>query len=601
MNQIFTIAFLLSFSFSSFSRQGTSFYYFSKKDRIQATAEMYDALKSRYSLWDIKRIKMKIDGDKIFKNAIKAEENIPDTDSPVLMAKSNLDFHDRMIKTIASFKDTHLEGGQIDPLPIITNGLKLGIAASDKGEKEVIILAYSKKLIELNKSAGHEEQYKKLNLGDRVISIDGVPTEEALEKMKMYTAASSEGFAESRASYYLSRRDFLYPEKNYSDWTFQTTDSEEPKTYSVRFPWYVDKTSRRDVNIYLDAKNFKKLDKTYFLWDSKKQIWQTDKELNYVGYDWNEAPRGIIGHKEWLEGNDVLIRTGYFIKDNKSYGYISFNSFTKNQIIERSSGEKSTLPEVFSKFVQDLKSNKTPLIIDLRTNFGGNPDVAIENLSSIARKDDTYRSITTAYRTTNYIKSFFNSFDYDFSLSKAIPETDNQLIYEEFDHAVSIGREYTNIIVDGKSITADEDVAGYDLPIVALISPWCISSCDVQSLLFKSSGRVTLIGLPSNGTGAGYIYGGAHERGFIDNLYIHKVSIPNFLFGKPLDTDEKVVEVEEDLASLVETNTENRPVIPDVEFHYTSKSYFENDSDWVDKAIEVLNEQITSKKELSNP
>ena len=46
--------------------------------------------------------------------------------------------------------------------------------------------------------------------------------------------------------------------------------------------------------------------------------------------------------------------------------------------------------------------------------------------------------------------------------------------------------------------------------------------------------------------------------------------------------------VDDDMSLLLETNSENRPVTPKIEFRYTWESYIEKGSDWLNKATSVL-------------
>ena len=140
----------------------------------------------------------------------------------------------------------------------------------------------------------------------------------------------------------------------------------------------------------------------------------------------------------------------------------------------------------------------------------------------------------------NFIQSLYNSFSDDFSGQEVPLYYDRELYVEEIDHAVSIGKKYTNLILQSEPIMAHSDISGYEQPVVALLSPWCISACDNQAFLFEASNRVTLIGEPANGTGAGFQGNQFHSTSFIDPLFIVKIRIPNYLFGFPVVTNDRI-------------------------------------------------------------
>lgn len=579
---LFSLLVLLSTS----SIANTSFYYYSQSQRINTLESLGSAVESRYSLWEIKQVNMGIDGKKLFKAAIEQEKMFIDVEAPLAKAESNINFHGRVKKLIASFKDTHFSGKENTPLPNVLNGLKINPITED-GIVKAIITAKSKKIMELHQAQGGEGMYSLISVGDEVLAIDGVNITEVISKIKLYIAGSSKGFIASAAVRNLSRRNFNYPTKNYSEWTIKPKYGSE---YKVRLPWFVDKTSRRDVKVFFAAKKFQELKDLYYSWNEEKMKWIESEKLNYTGYSRFDAPNGLMNISEWNSEDSVELRTGYFIKKGKSYGYLQLFSFTNSYLTKKDGSEKSfgNVVSIFKDFIKELKTNNTPLIFDLRVNFGGNSAIAIQNLSSMAKLLDSYPSRTIAYRTTQFMQQVFNTSEYDPALAGTQEFNDMDMVIAEFDHAVSIGKKYTNIMLQTDPITADKGVGGYELPVVSLISPWCISACDNQAFLMKSSNRVTLIGEPANGTGAGFKGNRYHGTGFVDPLFIVKVRIPNYLFGLPIVSDQRVLE-DTDGSLLFKNNSENKAVTPHLDFNYSRSSYQDNSADWIKKAIEVIN------------
>lgn len=579
-------ALVLALAMMSATYADSSFYYYTKQDRVKALTEVYEVVKSRYSLWEIKLLNMEIDGDLLFQNALLKEQSIEDVEGPIAKAKSNLDFHTRMKKLIAGFRDTHFPARENTPLPNMMNGLKVKLYQED-GENKVMVTAISKKIFGMNKALGGHKDFDKIKVGDEVVAVNGVNAIDKVNELEQYVASSSPMFTTYRAAVQLARRNYLYDKKNYADWTFKNKDD---KTYTVRLPWYIDRTNRRDANTYFQAKGFKTLDKVHYSWNEEDMKWESDKDLQYEGYDQFAAPKGLIQENVWeTSSGDSELRTGYFIKKGKSYGYIQFFSFTNSML--KKDGEKKRIPEIFNLFIQEVKEKGVPLIVDIRVNFGGNTAIAIENLSSIAKSGDSYPSRTVAFKTSQFIQSLFNTETYDPALSEAPTYGDFERVVNEFYHALSIGRKYTDVLLQSLPITAHPEVEGYDLPVVALVSPWCISACDNQAFLFKSSERVTLIGQPANGTGAGFYGNSTHNTSFVDSLNITRSRIPNYLFGYPVKTDQTVL-YDPDMKILLQTNSENKPVAPHIEFDNSKNSYMKNGEDWINKAIEVIDSKF---------
>ncbi len=587
----FSLIFLSSFT----ANASANFYYYDQADRVEALEDIYKTVKGRYSLWDLKKTNMGIDGDKLFRDAIAFEFTVENVQDSFSKAKSNIDFHGRVKKLIASFKDTHFGANENVTLPTIISGLQTATAVED-GKNIVLVTGISQKIINFNAKIGGQANYSSISLGDQVISIDGLPVEKVVAKLSEYIDGSSPGYIRSQAAMNLSYRNFAYPEKNFSQWEFKKQGSNS--TYTVRLPWYGEKTVREDAKLYFDQINIRSLGQVYYSWNQSSQMWEESQDLEYKGHNRFDAPAGLVDIKEWLSGSRVILRTGYFIKNGKSYGYAQLFSYTNSTLYPKTSDVKSSgrSDKLLKEFIQELKNNKTPLIFDLRVNFGGNTAIAINNLSALAKANETYPSRTVVFRTSQFMQSMFSSFGHDPSLADEPGFYDFERTLEQFYLAVDEGREYTNIMLQTPPITADEQVGGYELPVVALISPWCISACDNQAFLMETSNRVTLVGQPANGTGAGFWGGKNHVPTFTDSFFISKMKIPNYLFGLPIKTDDMVL-VDNTGDLLAQTNSENKPTKPHIKFDYTAHSYLNNSEDWINKAVEVIDKKSTAQKQ----
>jgi hypothetical protein len=119
-----------------------------------------------------------------------------------------------------------------------------------------------------------------------------------------------------------------------------------------------------------------------------------------------------------------------------------------------------------------------------------------------------------------------------------------------------------------------------------LVSPECISSCDRQALLFKSSKRAFILGTESNGTGAGY----RTSESFVSTEWkdandIFSINIPNALWGTPGEVGKR--EFRED-GAYFRYNSENLPTKADIRYDATVADYLQNSTGWFDAAINAF-------------
>ena len=155
-----------------------------------------------------------------------------------------------------------------------------------------------------------------------------------------------------------------------------------------------------------------------------------------------------------------------------------------------------------------------------------------------------------------------------------------------FQKTIDERNNYTPMFVNSP-VTPHPSIGGYDKKIVALITPNCISACDITSFILKASGRATLIGTHSNGTGAGFMSTGEISNDWEDDHKVFSTTIPNLLFGLPgSKTDTETLVFEKD--SVERLDTENRPTFADVQYWTTNKDIQNKNIGWLEKAAEVL-------------
>jgi hypothetical protein len=151
-------------------------------------------------------------------------------------------------------------------------------------------------------------------------------------------------------------------------------------------------------------------------------------------------------------------------------------------------------------------------VLDIRTNPGGYLDLGKDTLAAITPRNQRINTRSAwAYREDE--------------------------VYREVDGAYFEGEYWGgNTIEVSPRERFDRKVGGYSGKVLALITPYCLSSCDRLAAFLKTSGRATLIGTPTNGTGAGFqdwtdpATGRLHSD-WQDSAGILTAQIPDQLFG----------------------------------------------------------------------
>ena len=158
-------------------------------------------------------------------------------------------------------------------------------------------------------------------------------------------------------------------------------------------------------------------------------------------------------------------------------------------------------------------------------------------------------------------------------------------LFDALELALTQKLPYLPVVASG-NIEADAVVKGYSEPMVVLISPECISGCDIIADLIKKSGRAKLIGTHSNGTGAG-VFGDQirHQALWEDPYEFVRVKISTYLFGVFLGP---VNEPIHDFDAHKDKITENSPTVADVIYDTDLSDLTLNGKGWASRALQEL-------------
>lgn len=552
--------------------EGVSFYYYTKADRLQILQEFFHSIESDYALLDLKKDVIGLDFEKLQRDALSVEAGIEEVGQPAEQALANLNFHDRIRKITAEFQDTHFSVRT----KVTSNGTLIPFTVAEIDGKIVVVARYTK-LMEL--FASEDEAFRKLEIGDEITAIDGRPVKEVRDSLLPYISASSSAYRATQATEALTFREFSLPTRPYAVVEIKHKDGSRRK---LKFPWLYRQPARGDQAFYLKDRNFRRYDDLRREWNQDKKRWITkgiaqDKEEYY-----RTLPT-LLEDKKFTDADEteVIIRTGNLIRQGRPYAVIQINSFSEAKV--KRDGETVGFLEPIRAFVKETEEKQIPLLIDLRSNPGGNARFPLALLGILTEKDKSYGGFSAALPVTRYMQQLTDQFSSGDTLPEELQGLGSEESREIFYAALRAKAPYTDSYTYG-DVTTDSEVGGFSQKIVALISPRCISACDITSALLKHSKRATLIGQAANGTGAGFLSSETLGTEWSDSHHVFRTRIPSFLFGRPGgEAGEHIFP-----GRTAELNMENKPIQPDVAYNDSMEDIEKNSSGWVKKALEEL-------------
>jgi hypothetical protein len=569
---------------------GVKFHYLDEEDRIFIVTSFLKKVQLEYVLLPYKVKTLGINLDKMRDEAIQAEKGIGSillqaTERNNLemrdrvaqeQAKANLDFFDRMSKLVAQFKDTHFGIHTKISRPNVYIGINFY-----RADGKVIVGSTENKLLGLSSKLSNTN-FSAIKPGDEVLAVDGMSIEDKINELKPYINSSSDSYSDIMSIWSLSARNFKYPEKN-----FVTIKFKDAGTFKLPYFASVAKTSPRiDANIYLSKIGIPTdLTTIGMVYDDNTKVWK-DSFATFTGYSTRNLYKNLIGLKEYTDDyGQPAIRTGYFLKQGVAYGVLQLMTFHSEQAVL--GDEKVPFMQPIANFINELKANDSDLIIDLRNNGGGNIGYTSDLLSLIAKTGANYPGQTAGYRIVPTIRELMPVYLWQNLPGETLDSTmSSDEWIDLFQNTINEESDYTPM-VSNSSVKPDPLVGGYDKKVVALIAPTCISACDITSFILKASGRATLIGTQSNGTGAGFNSNEQITTTWEDDLKVFNTSIPNLLFGLPgSSTDVETHVFEKD--SVYRLDSENHPTIADIHYENSVRDILNNNIGWLDKAVEVL-------------
>ena len=573
---------------------GIKFLYLNREDRLLILNDFLKSVELEYALLPLKEKRLGINFKKLKQEAIDAEMAVEDytisaadrkkdevrEKVTALQAISNMEFLDRMLIVVSKFKDTHFGLSEKISRPFIYNGLRLF-----RVEGKIIVGSIDKKFISMIEKLSSSD-FSGIKIGDEVVSIDGVNIEDKVNEYKPYVSGSSEEFIDMEAVRSVTLRNFKYEKKNFMKIAFKNGNV-------FKLPTYVNnsmqETPRLDAITFFNKFNIPSDSSSIGItYDKNINKWVDAGGFTFTGYSARNLKENLKGVTEYLDdAGGVGMRTGYYIAKGKTHAVMQLLTFSTKNL---KNGEVAApFLDVIRKFAIETKENEVPLILDIRVNGGGNGNFPAAVLGIFTEKDKSYGGPSRGYRVTSYSRTMEDVINYQMVEGE---DQSTGLTYDDLrtimDDALNEGKEYAPMYNAHGAVKADARVGGFEQKIVVLVTPNCISACDMTAFLFKASKRATLIGSTSNGTGAGFRSTSELNTMWSDPLRVFDTNIPNFLFGIPGADINKSVFGEN---SVEELCTENVPTVADIQYSNTMLDVTRGNLGWLQKAAQVIAEQ----------
>jgi len=493
--------------------------------RLKVICEMKNAVMDRYALIDLKRERLNIDVEATLQGCARAELAIDSTDRQA--------FLDRVQLCIAKLHDTHFGGYPRTPRPAVVTAI-LTINIGDK----IYITQNSPLLIAKIKAGDADGVFadldKTLAPGNEITKIEGIAAIDAVKTLVPYINASSPAFALNFAAREYFMRTFSYPTKRTVNLEIKTASGD---VKHIALPWLAQATKG-----HLDAlTNFNKIgipQVNELQWTYNKDLRKYEKDdsvLWTVGYNASnplfKSQGNLVTYND--DSGSPGLRIGEVVIDRDHvFCYMQLLTFMSVKLTPNGSKDGVPFLEPIQKFVASCESKKLPLILDLKRNGGGIGSYPPKLLAILSQKDARYPGSLAAFRATpNMVDMVTQDLNPTDSGARFLDGgVDEQTLIEAMADAVKAKAPYADI-VNFQDVTADDKVGGYSQKIVAIVTPFCISACDMTARILKNSGRAVLVGTQANGTGAGFWSSDSSDSKFDDTEGQLEFEVPNFLFG----------------------------------------------------------------------
>jgi hypothetical protein len=529
-------------------------------ERVEITCQIYRSLEGQYSGIAIKESRLGINFHDHMLACVKREALTSDN--------SRIMFSERMRECLSAFKDGHLRAGLFFERASVT----LPIRTVPIGEKIFIGRLEAKFIQFYGKKTQSNPDLSGLEPGSELLEIDDRPVKEVADDLSKYMHYSSDEGRWKAAVEALSNRTYRYPETNFARVKVRARDG---RVLQYSLPWMIEGEGMPDSMIVLRNMGIPMLGPADGTTDENGGA-----NAEFLRFP---TPQPLFFDDDTivLLGDDgkIQARLGEIIvSKSDSFCYVALLEST-NHVLHRDTGARGELLDWLRPFLKRCESKSLPLVLDLRTNLGGDYQFPAAMASLLMASEQEMPKNFLSLRNSKYtlpgILTFFNS------SNPNAPSTMPASVLE----SIQKGQDFTAPF-EGPPIHVDSVVGGFHQPVVALISEWCGSGCEILAGLLKASHRAVLVGTPTEGTGLGGLnFKGAPAGYFSDRFNLFYFQIPTVVFGiLPAGRDVSSMTVSETL----DASMENRPVTPDIRYDLTVDDLSNGRMGLIEAALQAL-------------
>lgn len=550
--------------------------------RVAVVTQLKSAIINHYANLDLKNVRIKTADGKPFDSVAHLDGCI-DTETKT-NDTSDLHFIDRVRMCIAAFQDTHFAASARTPMA----GVSVGFLVRKIGGKYIIVAIQKELLNYVAQISDDKELDKVIAIGNEVLEVDGQSPAKLAEHYQAYIGSSSPGHRTIAAETAIFARSFDYPTKK----NVQVKIKSATQTYDYELPWWASLAARNrlDTSEYFKKVGIPVSDRVKMFLDADGKVdWKT-VQLNYKGYlDSNplvpEDPfRPLVPFKS--DSGAIGARLGTIVTTAQTFCYAQLLTFSSSRLTAPD-GTSLSFVDTMRKFVKSCKASGLNLVMDLRSNGGGNGSYPAQILSLLTPSGAKLANKVMSFRVnTTTARLMAGLMEHPEVAARDLGDVDVRFL-EELKSAADLGLPMTNAIPERSGTIADAEVGGYSGKIVVLVTPNCVSACDGMAAILKRSGRATVLGTHTNGTGAGFQGSENLDSGFIDTYDELSIKIPNYQFGYATKAFANLVSVP--YASVADDYfTENRPTMADITVEATPDDVTGKKNSWLEAVVKEL-------------
>jgi hypothetical protein len=420
---------------------------------------------------------------------------------------SRLAFEERLRICLAALRDSHLQAQLQVANTFIWAGAEIGEFSGEFRLQRVSKTVH----------ALHPD----LRPGAKVLKVNGLDPESWIRLLGPYISASSAAYARKAALRAILHRDFAYPLKS--------TVRLELENGTVELPWWqTGITQRSDLRSLFSDRGIRHISA---LEKSIEERIKAGAELTGFSEE-TQLPSKEPLAEFFTDRGEIGLRIGEVGAENAAcyVQLLTFSSRTWRPAFASRISVSFDTP--IASFAAACERKGLPLILDLRANPGGDPELARKIIEVFGLPRSSQGGLLFSARRTSHTEQLIEAYLLgDGYPDSSGPRSPIRLRPEALRAAEKQGAPYLPWV--GQEPIHTPAGKGFSGRILALLSPFCISTCEIAASLLATSHRATLAGEPTNGTGGRFLeIGASPSAAWRDDMHgTVTVMIPNTMFA----------------------------------------------------------------------